>query len=77
MTGNIDNPCRLSEDRVARLLGTADRVTTVGELLAWGRRAPDLFSSQGVLTDVVVQDEFTHDLVVGLTDGLVLVYGST
>ena len=73
----INNPCGIEADRIAPLVGRADQVASVGELLSWARREPALFSSRGVLSDVVVQDEFTHDVVVALTSGLVLAYEST
>jgi hypothetical protein len=74
---DLENPCALSEERIASLRHAAIDVTTVAHLLDWGRREPALFASQGVLSDVVIQDEFTHDLVVSLTNTLVLVYAST
>lgn len=73
----IENPCGLPDARVAEIAREAIQVTTVGQLLAWGRKQPDVFASVGVLSDVVVQDEFTHDVVVALTNGLVLAYDST
>jgi len=73
----IDNPCSLSAARFAAIVVDAGQPTTVGQLLAWGRKNPGLFASPGVLSDVVVQDEFTHDVVVALTNQLVLVYDST
>jgi hypothetical protein len=70
------NPCNLPDNRLADI-AAALRPATVGQLLEWARLQPTLFSAPGVLSDVIVQDEFTHDVVVGLTNGLVLVYGST
>jgi hypothetical protein len=73
----VENPCGLPEDRLAVITNDAAQSTTVGQLLEWGRKHPALFASAGVLSDVVVQDEFTHDVVAALTNGLVLVYDST
>jgi hypothetical protein len=73
----IDNPCGLPDASFEAISADASGQTTVGQLLSWGRRVPALFSSPGILSDVVVQDEFTHDVVVALTNGLVIVYGST
>lgn len=73
----IDNPNGLPDDRLSAVIDIATRSTTVGQLLELGRTEPTLFKSAGVLSDVVVQDEFTHDVVVCLTDDLVLVYDST
>jgi hypothetical protein len=74
---HLDNPFGLSEARIAPIADAAARCASAGRLLDWGREAPELFASPGVLTDVVVQDEFTHDIVVGLSNGLVLVFDST
>lgn len=73
----IDNPCNLPAAQLASLADEAAQPASVGQLLQWGRRDPALFVSPGVLSNVVVQDEFTHDVVVALTNGLVLVYDST
>ena len=73
----IENPCGLPKDRFASVAASAVGRTTVGHLLAWAREIPALFSTPGVLTDVVVQDEFTHDVVVKLSNDLILVYDST
>ena len=73
----VDNPSGLPADRLSSVIDTATAAATVGQLLDWGRREPSLFQSAGVLSDVVVQDEFTHDVVVCLTNDLVLVYDST
>jgi hypothetical protein len=72
-----ENPGNLTQEQFESIATPAARRTTVGQLLDWGREEPHLFLSQGTLTDVVVQDEFTHDVVVKLSSGLVLVYDST
>ena len=73
----VDNPSGLPEMQFATIAEDARGHSTVGQLMAWSRKVPALFLSPGVLSDVVVQDEFTHDVVVALTNGLVLVYDST
>jgi hypothetical protein len=60
----------IPEERTAGLAEAAALRTLEG-IVRWG--AP-----RGVeVTDILVQDEFTHDVVVPLPDGLVLVYGTT
>ena len=73
----IDNPCNLPEGQFRSTAELASQRTTVGELLAWAREEPQRFLTPSVLTDVVVQDEFTHDVVVSVSGGIVLVYDST
>lgn len=48
----------------------------LAEVMQHGLRRPDLYHPT-VITDVIVQDEFTHDVIIARRDGLVLVLGST
>jgi hypothetical protein len=72
-----EDPCHLPEEQFRSIAELAGQRTTVGELLEWAREEPQRFLTPGVLTDVVVQDEFTHDVVVQVAGGVVLVYDST
>lgn len=45
------------------------------DVMRWAESAPDQFAA-GVVANVVVQDEFTHDVIVPWRD-LVLVYDTT
>jgi hypothetical protein len=66
---------RLARDREenARIEREVPRFTVLADLLSWGfRQTPRLD-----VVDVVVQDEYTHDVVVAWRDGLFLVYDST
>ncbi len=67
------NRAGLSPERWALLEPLIPRFGALGELVAWGARQ----SPQVQVIDVVVQDEFTHDVVVERGDGLYLVYDST
>jgi hypothetical protein len=49
---------------------------SLAEVLRHGLSRPDLYHPT-VITDVIIQDEFTHDIVIARRDGLVLVLGST
>jgi len=46
------------------------------DVLRWGRSQPPATVNPAVITDVVVQDEFTHDAIVPWR-GRALVFGST
>ena len=72
-----DNPCDLPDGVFEPAVAIARRPSNVGQLLEWAKAEPALFAAPGVLGDVVYQDEFTHDLVVPMTTGLVVVYSST
>jgi len=47
------------------------------EMMAWALSQPKGKFLPAVVSDVVVQDEFTHDVIVPLSDGVVLVYDTT
>lgn len=48
------------------------------DVLRWGaRRGGRAGELARVISDVVVQDEYTHDIVVPYGEGLVLVYDTT
>lgn len=65
-------PARL--DAVGRELSGQHNLKDV---LRWALAHPPGVFLPTVVADVIVQDEFTHDLVVPWRDGLVLVYDAT
>jgi hypothetical protein len=67
MTSNVD------EDARGSILAIASRHKTLEEVVRWGltARPPRLIQS------VVVQDEYTHDVVLAAGSGLYLVYDTT
>lgn len=46
------------------------------DLLRWAERQPEGMLTPGAISDLIVQDEFTHDLVVPWRN-LFIVYGTT
>ena len=50
---------------------------TLSDVITWGRAVPGRTASPLVITNVIIQDEFTHDAIVPLRDDLVVVFGST
>jgi len=47
------------------------------DVLNWSESQPAGALMPQVIADVVIQDEFTHDVIVPWRDGLVLVYDTT
>jgi len=47
------------------------------EMMAWALSQPRGTFLPVIVSDVIVQDEFTHDVIVPRSDGLVLVYDTT
>jgi hypothetical protein len=69
----VENRAALSADALALLDAEVAGHRTLAEVVRWGLdRRPPL-----VVEDVVIQDEFTHDVVMPWRDGLHLVYDTT
>jgi hypothetical protein len=50
---------------------------TVQDILNWGSQQPPGSMHPHVIADVVVQDEYSHDVIVPFREGVVIVYGVT
>jgi len=46
-------------------------------MMAWALSLPRGTFLPTIVSEVIVQDEFTHDVIVPRADGLVLVYDTT
>ena len=63
----------LSPEQLAALRAEIEGHVTLERVVRWGlARSP-----QRWVEDVVVQDEFTHDVILPIREGLVLVYDAT
>ena len=67
MREQLDNQANLADDVLAGLADEVARHGSLAEAVVW---APEVL-------DVVVQDEYTHDVVLRGRDGLVFVYDTT
>ena len=63
----------LAPDRLAALWAELLPHITLERVARWGYSQRPFVE----VTDVVIQDEFTHDVILPLPEGLVLVYDST
>jgi hypothetical protein len=69
----LDDHAGLSPERRRALEGIVAEHRTLQDVVRWGlAQAPPR-----IVADVVVQDEYTHDVVVPYDDGLYLVYDTT
>ena len=73
----IENRANLSPAQLASIEAELRGHRTLLNVISWGRAQPPGTVTPQVITDVVVQDEFTHDAIVPWRDGLVIVYGVT
>ena len=71
----IVNRGGFSPNRMANLAAEVPHQENLKEMMAWAFANQKHFTSK-VVTDVIVQDEFTHDVIVPWHD-VVLVYDTT
>ena len=70
------NQSKLPAKRITDLETEIPEQENLKDVMNWALANPGEFVPH-VVADVVVQDEFTHDVVVPWRDGLVLVYDTT
>jgi hypothetical protein len=73
----VANHAHLSSDDVADIAAELSEQENLGDVMSWALSAPSGAFIPSVVAEVIVQDEFTHDVVVPWRDGLVLVYDTT
>lgn len=73
---NVINQCGLSSERLSEVEALIPAQENLKDLMEWAQVSPASFIPQ-VVANVIVQDEFTHDVIVPWRDGLVLVYDTT
>jgi len=72
----VKNQSDLSADKLREIQAVVPHQENLKDMMAWAFSSPGDFEPT-VVVDVVVQDEFTHDVIVPWRDGLVLVYDTT
>jgi uncharacterized coiled-coil protein SlyX len=70
------NQSKLPAMRISELESEMPEQENLKDVINWALANPGAFVPQ-VVADVVVQDEFTHDVIVPWREGLVLVYDTT
>lgn len=73
----VVNRADLSPEQLAVIEGELSGQQNLGDVLKWALAHPPGLFLPGVVAGVVVQDEFTHDVIVPWRDNLVLVYDTT
>lgn len=72
----IKNHAVLSAEQLAEFTNGPRQHRSLQDLLQWAEKQPAGVLIPGAIAELVVQDEFTHDLVVPWRN-LFLVYGTT
>lgn len=73
----VVNHANLSSERLAEIKGELSKHCNLSDVLRWAFAQPAGVFISSVVANVVVQDEFTHDVVIPWGNDLVLVYDTT
>jgi len=73
----VNNVAELKPDLVIQIESELAAHRSLQDVLNWSKSQPAGALMPQVIEDVVIQDEFTHDIIVPWRDGLVLVYDTT
>ena len=71
------NHANLPPETVADISRELSAQENLKDVMAWALSSPRRTFIPSVVAEVIVQDEFTHDVIVPWRDGLVLVYDTT
>ena len=71
------NHANLSDEAVAAIAAELSDQENLKDVMAWALSSTPGTFNPSVVAEVIVQDEFTHDVIVPWRDGLVLVYDTT
>ncbi len=73
----VVNHANLSPEQIAQLESELSRQQNLNDVMKWALSHPKGVFIPSVVADVIVQDEFTHDVIIPYRDNLVLVYDTT
>ena len=73
----VVNHANLPAYRLADIATELEAQENLGDMMSWAFSCPRGTFLPSVVDEVIVQDEFTHDVIVPWRDGLVLVYDTT
>lgn len=74
---HLANYANLTPARLAGIERELSAHRMLADVLRWGLGAESGVRLPEVIAEVIVQDEYTHDVVIPWRDELVLVYGTT
>lgn len=73
----IINYADLLPEQIARIESELSGQHNFNDVLKWALAHPKGLFIPSVVANVIVQDEFTHDVIVPYRDSLILVYDTT
>ena len=73
----IVNHANLQPQEIALIENDLSGQQNLNDVMKWALSQPKGIFDPSIVADVIVQDEFTHDVIIPYRDGLVLVYDTT
>ncbi len=73
----VVNHANLPPEQIAQLESELSGQQNLNDVMKWALSHPKGVFIPSVVADVIVQDEFTHDVIIPYRDNLVLVYDTT
>jgi hypothetical protein len=73
----VTNRANLSAEQLGEIESEFAEHRTLTDVLNWGFKQTEGSVHPQIISDVIVQDEYSHDVIVPWRDGLVVVYGTT
>ena len=73
----VVNHANLSSEEIAQIESELPEQQTLNDVMTWAFAQPPGTFVSTIVADVIVQDEFTHDVIVPYRDKLVFVYDTT
>ena len=73
----VVNHSNLSSEQIARIENELSGQQNLNDVMKWALSYPKGVFIPSVVAHVIIQDEFTHDVIVPYRDDLVLVYDTT
>jgi hypothetical protein len=74
---HVLNHSAVTRERLAAIERELAGQQNLNDVMRWALAHPPGVFLPSIVAEVVVQDEFTHDVIVPWRDGLVLVYDTT
>lgn len=77
ITVKVADESKIDVAEVAGLASSLSTVETLSDILCWARNLPEGEVRREIVSDIVVQDEYTHDIVVPWKSRYALVLDAT
>ncbi len=73
----VVNHANLSPEKISQIEGELSGQQNLNDVMKWALSYPKGVFISSVVANVIVQDEFTHDVIIPYREGWVLVFDTT